>query len=194
MSLPTGDGSKGRATTLALQALERPAAPFRGLPPRLLVVDVERQSLSLIEGGAELAAYPVSTAAAGIGGGEGSLRTPPGWHRIHERIGAASPEGAMFESRLATGGVWRGEPRAEDLILSRILTLEGLEEGLNRGAGHDSLARYIYIHGTNHEGSLGRPASHGCVRMANADVIALFERVAGGDLVLIVGGEGVPPV
>src|SRR5689334_16883444 len=68
------------------------------------------------------------------------------------------------------------------------LTLVGAEPGINRGAGCDSLERFIYIHGTNHEDALGRAASHGCVRMANADVIALFERVREGDPVLIAGG------
>jgi UDP-N-acetylmuramate--alanine ligase len=88
--------------------------------------------------------------------------------------------------------VWNGGPRADDLILTRILTLEGLEEGVNRGPGHDSLARYIYIHGTNHEDALGRPVSHGCVRMANADMIDLFERLTVGDPVVIVDREAAP--
>jgi UDP-N-acetylmuramate--alanine ligase len=107
---------------------------------------------------------------------------------VGARIGAGAAPGSVFESRLATGEVWRGEPRADDLILSRVLTLEGLEPGVNQGEGCDSLERYIYIHGTNHEGALGRAASHGCVRMANADIITLFERVHEGDPVLIAGG------
>lgn len=180
-----------RALALARTALERPAAPFRDLPPRLLVVDVERQALALLESGRLAAAYAVSTAAAGVGGDEGSLRTPPGWHRIHDRIGEGAPDGAVFESRVATGRRWRGEEDPGDLILTRVLTLEGLEEGVNRGPGRDSLARYIYIHGTNHEEALGRPVSHGCVRMANADVRDLFARVEAGDPVAIV--EGVAP-
>ncbi len=186
MPLRSGREAETRALALARAALARVAAPFRELPPRLILVDVERQLLSLIESGREVAVYPVSTAAAGVGGEEGSLRTPPGWHRVHARIGAGAASGALFASRIATGEVWQGEPRAQDLILTRVLTLEGLEEGRNRGPGHDSLARHIYIHGTNHEDTLGRPASHGCVRMANADVSELFERVAEGDPVVIV--------
>jgi UDP-N-acetylmuramate--alanine ligase len=156
------------------------------------VVDVERQRLSLLDSGRVTAAYPVSTAEAGIGAEEGSLRTPPGWHRIQALIGAGSPNGAVFESRLATGEVWSGEPRADDLILTRILTLEGMEDGVNRGPGRDSLERYIYIHGTNHEAALGAPASHGCVRMANADVVDLFERLSDGDPVVVVEGRTAP--
>ena len=192
MSRPAGHPTEARARVLAEAALGRPAAPFRELPPRLLVVDVERQRSSLLESGLEAAAWTVSTAAAGVGGEDDSYRTPPGWHRVHARIGAGAPSGAVFKGRLPTGEVWRGEPRADDLILTRILTLEGLEDGVNRGPGHDSLARYIYIHGTNHEGALGRPVSHGCVRMANADMIDLFERLRVGDPVVILDREPAP--
>ena len=115
-----------------------------------------------------VAAWPVSTARNGIGGAEGSFRTPPGWHAIHRRIGEGAAHGAVFVSRQSRPARrWRGEARDDDLILTRILTLDGLEEGVNRGAGCDSLARYIYLHGTNHEELLGRPASHGCVRLFN---------------------------
>jgi UDP-N-acetylmuramate--alanine ligase len=131
MPLPLDPPAHARAVALARTALARPGAPSHELPPRLLVVDVERQSLSLIESATEIVRYPVSTAAAGVGGEEGSYRTPPGWHRIHARIGAGAPSGAVFASRIATGEVWIGEPRADDLILTRILTLDGLEEGVN---------------------------------------------------------------
>jgi UDP-N-acetylmuramate--alanine ligase len=165
------------------------AAAFSG---RVLVVDVELQRLWLLAGDRLAAGYPVSTAAAGIGGRAGSLRTPPGWHRIHRKIGASAPAGAVFESREPTGAVWTGEPGDADLILTRVLTLEGLEPGVNRGGDRDSLARYIYLHGTNHEAQLGTPASHGCVRLANAAVLDLHERVAEGDPVWIAGLEEIP--
>ena len=135
------------------------------------------------------AAWPVSTAHAGIGGAEGSYRTPPGWHRVHRRIGEGAEAGSVFVAREPTGEIWRGQPRDDDLILTRILTLDGLEEGVNRGAGCDSLERYIYLHGTNHERLLGRPTSHGCVRLANADVRRLFDDVREGDYVLITEPE-----
>ncbi len=180
------------ALALARKALTRPQAPFVELPPRCLVVDVARQRLSLIADGREVATFRVSTAAAGVGGESGSLRTPPGWHRIHARIGADQPLGAVFESRAPTGQTWSGEPAEGDLILTRILQLEGLEPGINRGPGCDSLERYIYLHGTNHEDRLGRPASHGCVRMANADIAWLSDHVAEGDAVAIVGEPASP--
>jgi len=174
-----------RFRALALQSLSRNAHGLKALPPRYLVVDGERQRLGFMRDGELVGDYPVSTAAAGFGGEQGSLRTPLGWHRVHGRIGAGAPEGAVFESREATGALWTGQGGEEDLILHRILTLEGLELGLNRGPGVDSLERYIYIHGTNHPERLGTRASHGCVRMGCAHLGGLFDLVREGDLVLI---------
>ena len=108
---------------------------------------------------------------------------------MHRRIGEGAEAGSVFVAREPTGEIWRGQPRDDDLILTRILTLDGLEEGVNRGAGCDSLERYIYLHGTNHERLLGRPTSHGCVRLANADVRRLFDDVREGDYVLITEPE-----
>jgi UDP-N-acetylmuramate--alanine ligase len=164
----------------------RARAVLGQLPERLIVVDVDHQRLYLLEHGSVVADYQVSTAAAGMGGGEGSLRTPPGVHRIERRIGGGQPPGTIFVDREPTGARWNGEPLTEDLILSRVLTLDGQEEGTNRGAGCDSLARYIYIHGTNHEQALGTPASHGCIRLSNRDVIDLYQRVTAGDPVVII--------
>lgn len=176
-----------RVLALVARALRRPGAPFREAPARLVVVDDELQRLHLLENGTVTATYPVSTAAAGLCGAEGSLGTPPGWHRIQARLGAGQPMGAVFESREPTGRVWRGEATPDDLILTRVLTLEGMEDGVNRGAGCDTLVRYVYLHGTNHEAALGRRVSHGCIRLANADVAALFERVREGDAVVVAG-------
>jgi UDP-N-acetylmuramate--alanine ligase len=153
------------------------------------VVDVERQLVTLLENGAAAAAWPVSTARNGIGGEQGSYRTPPGWHRIQRLIGEEASPGTLFVSREPTGETWKGEARDDDLILTRILTLDGIEDGVNRGPGCDSLQRYIYLHGTNHEGLVGRPVSHGCVRLANRAVTELFALIREGDLVLIAEPE-----
>jgi len=173
-----------RALDLARAALARRGAPLV-LPARLLVVDVERQRAVWLEDHVAKAAWPVSTASAGVGGTEGSCRTPPGWHRVHRQIGEAAEVGTVFVARESTGKIWRGQPADDDLILTRILTLDGIEEGVNRGPGCDSLERYIYLHGTNHERLLGRPASHGCVRLSNADITDLFADTREGDYVLI---------
>ena len=185
------ESNSTRALELAREGLGRRGAPS-ALPERLLVVDAERQIATWFEGGEAVAAWPVSTARAGIGGEQGSYRTPPGWHRIHQRIGAGAAAGTVFVSRAPTGETWRGEAREDDLILTRILTLDGLEDGVNRGAGRDSLERYIYLHGTNHEDLLGRPVSHGCVRLSNEHVCQLFDHMREGDLVFVAAPEAPP--
>jgi UDP-N-acetylmuramate--alanine ligase len=171
---------------LATAALQRPGSPFTELPERVVLVDVASQQALLVEHGAVSGIWPVSTAANGIGGASGSFKTPPGWHRVHRKIGAGAASGDVFVSREPTGERWIGETRDDDLILTRILTLDGMEEGVNHGPGVDSLERYIYLHGTNHEAELGRPASHGCVRLSNAGIVELFDRVREGDPVAIV--------
>lgn len=139
--------------------------------------------------------YKASTSVFGCGVRENSLKTPPGVHRIKEKIGAGAPFGRIFKGRVDTGTDWDKCSREENLILTRILRLEGMEEGINRGAGVDSFDRYIYIHGTNREDLLGTPLSHGCIAMGNADVAELYEIVRPGTLVyidpppLVIGGK-----
>jgi hypothetical protein len=156
-------------------------------------VDIRRQQLYLWEpypdGDMLIRQYPVSTAANGPGEQSGSYCTPRGRHRIAEKIGAGAPLFAAFKARQPTGEIWTpaldaAEP-GRDWILTRILWLEGLEPGRNRGGTVDSHDRYIYIHGTNEEHRIGTPASHGCIRMKNADVAELFERVKVGTEVRI---------
>lgn len=151
-----------------------------------LWVSVERQALFGIESGIVKFGYRCSTAARGTGSRVDSNQTPLGWHEIAELIGNGLPEGAIFAERKYTGRVWRrNDPNEKDLILSRVLWLRGLEPGRNAGPGVDSYARYIYIHGTPAEEKLGTPASMGCVRLSNKDVMTLFERVKVGTRVLI---------
>jgi UDP-N-acetylmuramate--alanine ligase len=174
-----------RYRALILASGARAGAPALDRDSRILVVDTARQRLGLLEGGRLVFEAVISTAKNGLGCEENSYRTPTGWHRIHARIGAGAEPGTVFRAREATGEVWHGEPREEDLILTRVLTLDGLEEGWNRGPGRDSLERFIYLHGTNQEPQLGQPVSHGCVRLSNTAVAGLFELVAEGDPVLI---------
>ncbi|WP_243293221.1 L,D-transpeptidase family protein [Geothrix mesophila] len=174
-----------RYRALVLANLARPGSPVWDPRARVAVVDAARQRLGLLEDGRLVFEGVVSTAKNGLGCEENSYRTPTGWHRILARIGAGAEPGAVFRAQQPTGEVWRGEPRDEDLILTRVLTLDGLEEGWNRGPGRDSRLRWIYLHGTNQEQELGTPVSHGCVRLSNADVVALFDRMAEGDLLLI---------
>lgn len=145
-------------------------------------VSVARQVLELFaDDGKLLASYPVSTALNGVGEETGSCRTPRGSHLIRAKIGADCPPGAVFVGRRPTGEIWTPELAAQypkrDWILSRILWLSGREPGRNRLGPCDSMRRYIYIHGTPDDQPMGQPASHGCIRMRNADIIALFDRV-----------------
>lgn len=96
------------------------------------------------------------------------------------------PLGMVFESREPIGTFyWEMENLEKTYITSRILRLQGLEEGLNKGAGCDTFERYIYIHGTNKEDLVGTPASAGCINMKNQDVIDLYNQVAENTLVII---------
>lgn len=149
-------------------------------------VSVAHQGLMGIEGGCVKFAYRCSTAARGTGNKENSYQTPLGWHEITERIGDGLPRGAIFNERKFSGDIWTpGSPTPKDLVLTRILWLSGLEPGINNGPGVDSHARFIYIHGTPAEEKLGTPASWGCIRLSNQDVIELFNQTPVGTRVLI---------
>lgn len=150
---------------------------------KLIVVDIASQQLHLLRDGSIELTWPVSTAANGVGGEAGSLRTPPGIHRIRRKIGAGLPAGTVLRGRVPVGDVV--DCGGEDIITSRILWLEGLEPGINRGPGCDSFDRHIYIHGTNDEARIGTPVSHGCVRMRDTDVIEVYDRVECGTPVVI---------
>ena len=127
--------------------------------------------------------YRVSTSRFGIGQTVGSFCTPLGLHRIAEKIGGGWPVGTVFKARRPVGFTWKSLPLAP--ITTRILWLEGLEPGFNRGGDVDSYARHIYIHGTGDEPTLGRPASQGCVHLAANDLIPLFDTLPAGTLVWI---------
>jgi lipoprotein-anchoring transpeptidase ErfK/SrfK len=125
-----------------------------------------------------------STSRFGISQAAGSNGTPLGLHRVVEKIGGGWPVGTVFKGRKPVGYTWQGMPDAK--ITTRILWLEGLEPGFNRGGNVDSHARYIYIHGTGDQTTIGRPASCGCIHLADADLIPLFDKLPGGTLVWIV--------
>lgn len=161
--------------------------------PFLLVVQVSRQTVSLFEkvstpphfrGGYKLVKeFRCSTSRFGIGQTEGSNCTPLGLHRIAEKIGNGWPPGTVFKSRQPIGYTWKGLPEAK--ITTRILWLEGLEAGFNRGGNVDSHARYIYIHGTGDQTTIGKPSSCGCIHLANSDLVPLFAKLRSGTLVWI---------
>ncbi len=153
-------------------------------------VSVSKQQLELFDDdGCLLEAYPVSTSKFGTGCENGSEKTPLGLHRVKDKLGGAMPVNEVFISRLPHGNldecVDRGVELPDDVIMSRILWLEGMEPGRNKGGYVDTYERYIYIHGTNHEDAIGTPTSIGCIRMKNQDVVDLFRLLEVGSEVMI---------
>ena len=137
-----------------------------------LHVSVRDQTVELRDPtGHVLRRYPVSTSRFGLGSEPGSFRTPLGRFRVAEKIGHDAPFGTIFQSRVPTGRIGL-HALDEDLVLTRILWLEGLEP-----QNANTRDRYIYFHGTNHESLVGQPASHGCIRLRNADMTELFSLV-----------------
>ena len=157
------------------------------LTPHVLLVWVSTQRVDWLERqarGYTLRRHmPASTSRFGVGQLEGSNRTPLGLHRVARSIGTGWPQGTVFRSRVPTGFTWAGNPGAP--IAHRILWLDGLEAGFNRGGCLDSFRRYIYIHGVGDELTLGRPASRGCVHLAARDIIELADRIPEQSLVWI---------
>jgi hypothetical protein len=150
----------------------------------VLTVNIATQSVSLFEDGRFVKKYPCSTSRFGIGQIEGSNCTPLGLHRVAQKIGGGEPAGTVFKSREVIGHTSQPEHAAAK-ITTRILWLEGLEPGFNRDGNVDSRRRYIYIHGTADQDSIGEPASCGCIHLADEDLIPLFDLLPQGTLVWI---------
>jgi lipoprotein-anchoring transpeptidase ErfK/SrfK len=152
--------------------------------PYHLEVSLSQQKLYLNSGNENIEVFEISTSAKGAGETMHSECTPRGKHAISEKIGAECEPGTVFVGRQPTGEIYSPALRAQfpqrDWILTRILRLEGLEEGFNRGGDVDSRHRLIYIHGSPDDVAMGVPGSHGCIRMSNADIIRLFGKVEAG--------------
>ncbi|MEX2524930.1 MAG: L,D-transpeptidase [Gammaproteobacteria bacterium] len=154
-----------------------------------ITISIPEQRLRLYRGDSLLREYPVSTARNGPGEKDGSLCTPRGEHLITEKIGAGCEPDTVFVGRRPTGEIYRAQLRDDypdrDWILTRILRLQGTEEGINRGGSVDSYERYIYIHGAPEDAAMGQPGSHGCIRMRSSDIIELFDLIETGTTVTI---------
>lgn len=192
-TMPAAAGSQAANLAFITQDL---AKRFPGYATdRMLLVDATAQKMLLVENGQATAEWPVSTATNGLGSSKGSQQTPTGVHRIAQKIGDGAALGSIFKARQNSGRIARiltgpDQDSSEDNVTTRILWLDGMEPGINKGGNVDSYGRYIYIHGTDEEGKLGNPASHGCIRMRNQDVIDLFERVDENTLVVITQKRG----
>ena len=145
-------------------------------------ISIARQELTLFDDARELIRYPVSTGERGVGEERGSYRTPRGQHLIRAKIGAGQAANTVFVARRPSGEIYTpelGQAFPErDWILTRILWLSGCEPAFNRLGCVDTMRRYISIHGSPDSVIMGNPGSHGCIRMRNADIVDLFDRVA----------------
>lgn len=166
---------------------------MKNTPVPKIKINIATQTLALFLPNQTLT-YPISTAKNGVGEMENTGCTPRGKHIISEKFGKDLPMNSVFVARQFTGEIYNDElanafPN-RDWILSRILWLDGCENGKNKGKNEygmcDTKARYIYIHGTPDSEPMGIPLSHGCVRMRNTDIIELFDYVSMGTLVEIV--------
>ena len=161
-----------------------------GIKPatRLLVVRLGSQTAQFFKAGKQVKSYPVSTSKRPPSNVKNSLGTPRGLHEIAERIGDGQPPGMVFKSRVPTGRHFSEFPDAgtsSNLITTRILWLRGLEPGVNLGGDVDTHARYVYLHGTNHEDRIGERMSAGCVLLRSLDLIELYEQLRAADHVFI---------
>ena len=156
-----------------------------------VLVSVRDQRMMILKEGLPVKSYPVSTSKFGLGDRPGSMYTPLGSMRIARKIGEGAPSGAVFKSRRRTGEILRPNSPGRDPIVSRIIWLKGMEHK-NRNA----YRRYIYIHGTPEERTIGRPASYGCIRMRSRDIIDLYRRLGVGAEVKVIRGSlyRMPPV
>ena len=154
-----------------------------------ILIHLATQQLQLIEDGLTVASYPISSAKQGVGQQQGSMQTPLGAHYIRAKMGAGASINSVFVGRRPTGEIYSAALAAayphRDWILTRIMWLCGCQPGFNRLGSVDSFRRYIYIHGTPDSEPMGVPASHGCIRMRNTDVMSLFDRVHLGTAVSI---------
>jgi len=155
----------------------------------LLFISIKNQKLYHIKNKIIVNTFIISSSKYGTGSENGSNKTPLGLHIIKEKHGEKTPLYGLMIGRIFNGkiaNIYHDNTRSEtDDITTRILWLEGIEKGKNKGTGIDSYKRYIYIHGTSEEGRLGTPASHGCIRMKNKDIFDLYKIIEVGTLVLI---------
>ncbi|HEX3619826.1 MAG TPA: L,D-transpeptidase [Candidatus Udaeobacter sp.] len=146
-----------------------------------LVISVRDQKLILVQNGAKVTTYPVSTSMFGLGDSWGRMTTPIGYLAVEKKIGDNAPSGAVFHNRRLTGEILQPDAPGRDPVVTRIIWLRGLE-----AQNAHAFQRGIYIHGTPQEKTIGRPASYGCIRMKSSDVTELYNRVPLGAVVQII--------
>jgi lipoprotein-anchoring transpeptidase ErfK/SrfK len=156
------------------------ATPITEVPNRV-IISVRDQKLMLLQNGAKVATYPVSTSKFGLGDAWGRMTTPLGCLAVAQKIGDHAPTGAVFHNRRFTGEILAANAPGRDPVITRIIWLRGLEF-----QNAHAFSRCIYIHGTPEEKLIGRPASYGCIRMKSSDISSLYNQLPLGALVQII--------
>ena len=176
---------KGNAWKKSLRALESKFGLEENA--KAIIISIVDQKLYYIKNRELVRTYGISSSKYGMGSKENSNKTPLGVHRVYGKIGDGAKILTIFKDKIDTAevAVLNGEKDKARMITTRILRLEGLEEGINKGQEIDSLERDIYIHGTPDEALISKRASDGCIRMRNMDIIELFDMVPEGTLVKI---------
>src|SRR5205085_4557526 len=180
-----------RLPVLLLGLLQFAPIAFAGIEQTVtneVIVSVRDQKLMLLQNGARVSVYPVSTSKFGIGDGFGKMTTPLGTMAVAQKIGDHAPSGAVFHNRRFTGEILKPNAPGRDPIITRIIWLWGLQ-----AENAHAFSRCIYIHGTPEERTIGRPASYGCIRMKSRDVAELYAQLPLGALVEIVN-EKLPKI
>jgi lipoprotein-anchoring transpeptidase ErfK/SrfK len=149
--------------------------------PNSVIISVREQKLMLLQNGAKVATYPISTSKFGLGDAWGRMTTPLGYLAVAQKIGDHAPAGAVFHNRRFTGEILAPNAPGRDPVITRIIWLRGLEL-----QNAHAFSRCIYIHGTPEEKLIGRPASYGCIRMKSSDVASLYNQLPLGALIQIV--------
>ena len=167
--------------TLVLMIGSVRAANMVVVPTNGVIISVREQKLMLLQDGATVATYPVSTSKFGLGDAWGRMTTPLGYLAVAQKIGDHAPVGAVFHNRRFTGEILSPNAPGRDPVITRIIWLRGLES-----QNAHAFSRCIYIHGTPEEKLIGRPASYGCIRMKSSDVTSLYNQLPLGALVQIV--------
>lgn len=154
-----------------------------GDPRNRVIVSVKDQKMLVVHNNAPVKTYPVSTSKFGTGDRRGSNCTPIGRMEVAKKIGRGAPSGTVFKHRKRTGEVLRPNAPGRDPIVTRIIWLNGKQRSTRNAYG-----RFIYIHGTPEEYTIGHPRSYGCIRMKSRDIIKLYGDLAVGSTVEVIKG------
>jgi L,D-transpeptidase YnhG len=127
-----------------------------------VILDLGKRRIFLYSGEQLVADYPVAV-------GKPGWETPIGSFQITHKVRNPVWESPMDGTRIPPG--------PDNPLGDRLLVFAKMAKG------------FAGIHGTTNESLIGQAVSHGCVRMRNRDIRALFEKVQVGTPVLVVRSQ-----